>query len=694
MLNFFEPQSKIQKNRQVLRETDERMAKYSRRGLLSNFIIFLLCMMVGEFMDRQPLAAITLTIGLLITTLLRGYLLFRFDQLYPKAPQLWRTRYFYATLLGATWWSLIVCFETLSVGINHEGPLLWLYTIVFFSMTANALSPYKQFLSLYQFIGLVPGAICLLFTNDFTAIIYAIVVFFFIWLLHHQCVQMADNYWMRLEASHALALKTESLESEKRDTHALVQLHRDYMFLLRKELEELLQAKRSPRNDEPATHPQAIRRPKLDHLYRNVNDFYQILIKEVDFKPRLFNPLAFIMHQVRLWHAESLQKGITLDATATPTLPLLVEGDAERLGHILHSMLGAVIQQLQQGVLLLDIEYIQERGKVGELILTLDFQYYDNKTLFNHNHILQLNLDLALATGMSELMGGALEITSNQHNTQIRFRAKYPSHTEAPDINNTRFQGKSVLLIHESPKLLDYKRQALSLLGLAVSTESQYKKALGNIKKAVSESAPLHAIIFHASHEADETLKFSQELAGHEDLKQIPQILCGDTDQFDPETLAILHEKAHLNVLSSPWLLADMEMQLWLLFQKPYQGLTPSPLIALIGNDASETLIESLTAQGLTCESFTTTKALIAGLDKIAFQAILVWEPSDVDLGFYQQLKVKRPQLALTVATTANRFEAHLAAGADHCFAAGISKATVADYFTYRMPEMPAAEPL
>ena len=36
-----------------MRETDERMAKYSRRGLIFNFVAFLICLVGGEFIDQN-----------------------------------------------------------------------------------------------------------------------------------------------------------------------------------------------------------------------------------------------------------------------------------------------------------------------------------------------------------------------------------------------------------------------------------------------------------------------------------------------------------------------------------------------------------------------------------------------------------------------------------------------------------------
>jgi len=147
MIKFFEPKTKIQKNRQVLRDTDLRMAKYGRRGLISNFFIFLLCLVTSEtFVSTQPTLAAVLSVGLLLSTIIRGYFLFRVESVYPRGPMAWRNKYFWATLLGACWWCVIMVSVTLVLEMKEHAPLMWLYTVVFFSTTAHAFSPYRKFL--------------------------------------------------------------------------------------------------------------------------------------------------------------------------------------------------------------------------------------------------------------------------------------------------------------------------------------------------------------------------------------------------------------------------------------------------------------------------------------------------------------------------------------------------------------------
>ena len=223
-----------------MRETDSRMAKYSRRGLILNFLAFIVCLVDGEFISNNPQLMIVLTVGLLIVTVLRGFYLFRFDQLYPRAPAKWRNQYFVATLIGAIWWGVILFSVTTKTQMQNEAPLLWFYTVIFFSSTANAFSPYQRFLSYYQFFGLIPAAAAALLLNTLDGYIYGIILFFFYLVLSHQCRNISQTYWEKLDAIYALARKTQFIEEEKRDTKANVRLTQNFLNYLHTDLDDAM----------------------------------------------------------------------------------------------------------------------------------------------------------------------------------------------------------------------------------------------------------------------------------------------------------------------------------------------------------------------------------------------------------------------------------------------------------------------
>ena len=139
-----------------MRQTDWRLANYSKRGLVLSLLLFILAMGLGQYYQQQPLMAAVFAAGILLSIVVRGYYLLRFDNIYPRAPNRWRNIYFTITLLSAAWWGAMLAFVTHQIGLTQETPLLWLYTIAFFSSCSHVFSPYQRFYSLYMMLALLP----------------------------------------------------------------------------------------------------------------------------------------------------------------------------------------------------------------------------------------------------------------------------------------------------------------------------------------------------------------------------------------------------------------------------------------------------------------------------------------------------------------------------------------------------------
>ncbi|MBX2808317.1 MAG: hybrid sensor histidine kinase/response regulator, partial [Cellvibrionaceae bacterium] len=107
-VSFFTPASKVHKQRNIMRETDARIARYTRRGILLSFSVFCICMLLGDYFFLQTTLAIILGLGILLITAIRAYLLFRFDTSYGNAPNRWRNIFFFVSIAGAAWWGLIL----------------------------------------------------------------------------------------------------------------------------------------------------------------------------------------------------------------------------------------------------------------------------------------------------------------------------------------------------------------------------------------------------------------------------------------------------------------------------------------------------------------------------------------------------------------------------------------------------------
>lgn len=537
MLKLFEPTTKVQKDRQIIQKTDKRMAKYSRRGLISNFLIYTLCLLFEQTLIQQYKTwVLILTVGLLFVTVWRGYLLFRMDAIYPRGPTAWRNKYFIATLVGAGWWALILSSFTLLLDMKAEAALLWLYTVVFFATTAHAFAPYQRFLSLYQFLGLVPAACCTFLIGELIGVFYGCILLFFYWVLNHHCELMSQNYWDRLEGHYSLARKTESLEEEKRDTRASVQLSKEYLQVLSKKMQKLLEPPRDAQGVVVSPVSAASQRVLFEYVYRNVDDFQRILTKDFKTEEHVFNARHYIQHVVRQLLGEAENTGVELETALSPALPSRLIGDSRRIGQVIATAIRSVLQQHSESVVIVEVEFMRAYEHAGELHVTVARQGVEAKKTFFHSEAVppvELDLDLVLAKGIADVLGGSLEIdelgAKNGKNVRLRVPLGVAEMNARPEYHRLEYRGRRLMLIHHNPRWLDHKRLELDTMGFDVQTANRYKKGLQELTSAITAGSPFELVVYYVVPGDDASVQFCNELTSSNELKNTHQfVVCSE----------------------------------------------------------------------------------------------------------------------------------------------------------------------
>lgn len=576
MFRFFTPRTKVQKDRAIMRETDARLAKYSRRGLIFNFLAFLLCLIGGNFVEKQQGLAIVLTVGLLLITLLRGFFLFRFEALYPRGPTKWRNSYFLATLLGATWWGFILVSVTLVLNMENEAPLLWLYTVVFFATTAHAFAPYQNFLRFYQFMGQVPAAIAAFFIPDVNAYLYGILLIVFYLMLVHQCRLMSEDYWQRLAASYALARKTENLEEEKRDTHATVQLNQEFMHNLHAELGEVVELTASSLRtlQEDGQSSEVVERLEYAQefqarIFSSVDDFRGLLSKELTLETRVFN----VRHELQALIGDAVDdaedRHILLESALSPSIPMRLEGDALRFAQIIRTLLTTVMQHANNCCVLVEADFLREFEASGDLQVTVSRQLYGKKRLFQSDtgDAVLGSLDLSVCKGLADSMNGTLAVTEDQKGTHhLCFRAKFdvPVVDSQIDFHKDIFAGHSILVVHPLSSLTAVKRRELDALGLSVRTESQFRRAYQTLLHSYSVNAPIECILFYIDPHNQEAVEFSRTLLDHNELRHTHQLItCTHNTRERSDVQELAKEEHYVHLLPQPSGLYELGISLY-----------------------------------------------------------------------------------------------------------------------------------
>lgn len=533
MSHFFQPNSKVQKDRHVMRETDARMAKYSRRGLIFNFIAFLVCLVGGRFIQENKELTAVLASGLLLVTILRGYYLFRFDQHYPRGPARWRNKYFVVTLLGAFWWGVILASITLVLGLKDETPLIWLYTVVFFSTTAHAFAPYHRFLSYYQFLGLVPAAGAAVIVGEWSGYIYGGLMLMFYLILSHQCRLISDNYWEKLEAGYALSNRSHSNDAERSNKNATIQLNKEFSSNLFEELNAIHDGA------EQKTKAQLV--SKLESLVKNVELFKSFQSRQLTNNLQIFN----VRHELQSITAEFIDlaesKEIQIETSLSPSLPMRLKGDPVRLAQITRTLLSETLNVTKSATLILEVQFLREYESAGELHVSVKQNKTKAAGMQFFTEIKKKNkpnsLNLTVAKAMAEMLDGEVELIETQDDSfETRFSARLEivASSNQLDFHKDRFHGKQMLFVSSSPSIAALKRQELDALGFTTNTETQLKRAKQTLIQHLKSGTPIDNVLIYHEPNSEPCNQLLVELRESEELVGINKIIAtSESEQVD-----------------------------------------------------------------------------------------------------------------------------------------------------------------
>ncbi len=575
MLKIFTPQTKAQKDRAVMFETDSRMAKYSRRGLVLSFIAYLLCLSLGQFYQQAPRLAILLGIGVLLTTLLRAYFLFRFDALYARAPGRWRNYYFLVSIIGAAWWGITIFTITLKLGMKHETPILFLYSAVFYSSVANVFAPYRRFLAIYLILGQFPLALAAAALGTFEGYLYAGMMVVLMMLLNNQGEVTSRSYWERIEAIFALNEKTKGLEEQQRGTLAAVDFKNEFLNNLglefRTSLNDLLgslslleDSSLDERQRELLSIAEKVAERQLD-LINNVVDFSKISNKELLLDVSVFNLRHFLESLVEDLADDAHQQGVEFNYGFDADLPARVKGDVVRLGQILSNLSSHIIKFSERGSVQLRAGFQRESDSAGRLDITVSDEGGLNGTeqemALDPNAKCEttqagMGLSISICKALAECMGGSVNMLSQTDGGKLfSFSISLDMASSRPQPLNSppKLRGRRLLIVEESGKTLEALADELRSWDLQVKAIADYTAARQELLAAAAADNHYHCVLLSGALNNLDLLDYSKALSDETPLQGLKQIFAlSHSQQMQPQVKQMIEANSSLALIGKP----------------------------------------------------------------------------------------------------------------------------------------------
>jgi CheY-like chemotaxis protein len=572
MFHFFVPASKVQKDRQIMRDTDARVAKYSRRGLVLNFIVFVLCLAFGDFYEREHTLAVVLVTGLLLVTLLRSYYLFRFDALYARGPTRWRNQYFIASCLGAGWWSVILVSLTWVQGMQDETLIMWLYSVVFYSTVANVFAPYRQFLTIYLFIGQVPAALTAIALGTVEGALYGFIMLMFFMMISHQAKVTSITYWERLEAHYALHERARGLEYEQRSSQEAIELKNEFLMNLGQEfrtsLSDILTTLALIDEDQLSEHQRELlgmatkaAERQLD-LVNNVVDFSKITTKTLVLDDSSFELRRVLEKLVQDFALDAHQQGVELYYLFDPDMPLRVRGDPTRLGQILSTLLSHALKNTTIDHVFVEASFNadMDQDDIGELQVVIsdsekasrDSDGAQTMTVADERNT---GIGLSICKGLAACMGGSVTFMENKDRGNrifVNIKLQVLSHEEKRFGSDQKLRGKRLLMIDLPESAALALSEELNTWGMQVSTVNGHDTAMQKLEELQAQS-PVDAVLIYTKLNSMNGVLISRDIATSEKYGDIKQILAMSVLQSDTaEMKAYLRQYPQVSLIEKP----------------------------------------------------------------------------------------------------------------------------------------------
>lgn len=546
----FKASTKVHMQRDVMREIDARLVKYSQRGILLSLTIFTLALSLGEYYTKQPAMALFLAGGLILMTLIRGCFLIKFESLYAQGPARWRQMFFFTSMLGSSWWGIIVACVTWEHGLLYETPILWLYTVAFFAGSIYVYAPFQRFLQIYMFVAFIPCASIAILCFEPISILYGLIMMILYLLLCRQGRFIGQNYWDKLQANYDLLRRAKTLEAEKITTESSLN-HRDVLFNnltleLKSSIQEIVGSlkilKYSDLQDEEeqlVLLSEQKAQQQID-LLRNVAELSSISANKVLLEHNIIDPRYHIEQALHHVSIIAHKKNIELFSSFACDFPLRVRGDAERFEQIIGNLASSACQFCcpnENGELVVSSSFRgdDEPGTLKISIVnsrpmrTAEAEENINAAFSPHYATdIKLGLSLAIVKGLAKSMDGDAGAYYNDDGAlifwvSIRLTAVTAGRVQGQA--SPKLSGKKALLYQAPSVISETFCATLHRWGLDVDATDNEEHALSLLEKAQHKS-PYHLLIVYTHLDnISDGLSLSKKVAEHDSLHSTSQII-------------------------------------------------------------------------------------------------------------------------------------------------------------------------
>jgi len=271
----------------------------------------------------------------------------------------------------------------------------------------------------------------------------------------------------------------------------------------------------------------------LLHIINDILDFSKIEAGMLNIEQLDFNLNAVLEQVASLSNVRAVEKGITLQIALNPNVPVLLIGDALRLGQILLNLVSNALKFTESGEVILSVNLGKQDEKNSELIFAVRdsgigmteqqqahlFQFFSQADASTTRRFGGTGLGLAISKQLVEAMGGSIFVKSTP-NVGSTFTFKIPlglqmmqTTTNPPEPQNSPardcLQGIRILLAEDNEINQMIAEELLNDVGIIVDIADNGSIACD---KALSQTAHYDMILMDVQMPVMDGLEATQKI--------------------------------------------------------------------------------------------------------------------------------------------------------------------------------------
>lgn len=414
------------KDRKVLKRVDYGAAKNSLLGMLAALVVYALVTAWGGVYQAFELETLLAGGAVALVTVLRLWLVVRFDSIYGAGPARWRRLFGLGLILHALVWGLIPAWLVWRLGVSFNFFVVILYNVGITTALGSSWMAGLRLRQSYLLLMFLPVILALAAFGAMEEWLLALLIAAYAFYLFRLYRGQYELFW------HAVTRERRTGDGPPRALPASADIQLNLVYRLAHELRtpmnsvigmlSLLEDTRL--NDEQGEYLQVAEQSGklMLSLIDDVLDYSRILSGRIILSPDYFNLRSAIEQMLEAFGPMAQHKGVELSAVIDRMLPLRVRGDRDRLLQVLTNLLSNAIKFSDSGEIRLDVDFTTEGENDGVLRVRVSDQgqgmdadtlkhlfedrFLDGETdTFTSRHV---GFGLLVCKGLIEAMGGAI----------------------------------------------------------------------------------------------------------------------------------------------------------------------------------------------------------------------------------------------------------------------------------------------